>query len=145
MVEDEIPNHGGPLVGLLSGLKYVAANLSYCDHLASFPVDCPFYPKNFVRRLLEALQSKQAQIAVPRYGGQSHWSLGLWAVDLIDDLYNYLEKENQRKVQTWVEGHSHCLVDFDEERRDPFFNINTKQDLAQAEQRLLDYSLRTGP
>jgi len=68
---------------------------------------------------------------------------GLWPVSLADDLETWLSNEENRKVLAWVNQHSWAVAEFEEpvfkdHDTDPFFNINTPEDFAIAEQLLAD-------
>ncbi len=61
-----------------------------------------------------------------------HPTFGLWPVALRHDLRAALEG-GLRKVVLWTDRHAAGLAEFDATTRDPFFNINTPEDLARAE------------
>lgn len=138
LIEDQLPGHAGPLAGLMAAMEYLTAYHPRVSHLASFPVDSPFYPENLVDCLYSGLQSNRAQIAIPRYRGQAHWVFGLWSPDLLSNLRHFLIEQGQRKVQDWIASQKHYYVNFDEYEQDPFVNINTREDLALAQARLLN-------
>ena len=56
----------------------------------------------------------------------------MWNINLLKSLENELGQE-KRKIMTWVEKHNFNYVDFDFKNVDPFFNINTIDDLRSAE------------
>ncbi|MDJ0931361.1 hypothetical protein [Breoghania sp.] len=63
-----------------------------------------------------------------------------------DDLAEWPATSDTRKVLAWVERHRNLSVDFPpHEGSDPFFNINTPEDLVQAERMLADTSDEPGP
>ena len=99
--------------------------------------DTPFFPADLVARLQTA-----AQCGASRYRPRGIWwasdfVFALWPVALADDLAAYLA-DGRRKVQDWIERHAHVAVEFEPRQIggvevDPFFNINTPDDLAMAE------------
>ena len=70
----------------------------------------------------------------PRRGRVRHPTFGLWPVALRDDLRAALA-DGVRKVVIWTEAHSGREALF-EGPGDPFFNVNTPEDLAQAREQL---------
>ena len=60
-----------------------------------------------------------------------HPTFGLWPVALRDDLRAALQ-DGLRKVVIWTDRHDGRLAEFPD-AGDPFFNVNTPDDLAQAE------------
>lgn len=128
IIPDKAIRNGGPLAGILSAMLWVKEYQPACKFLATFPVDSPFYPDDLVSRLTPELKKQNAQIAIPKYNKQRHWVFGLWSIDLVDSLQNYLVDQQQRKVQNWIKSHTCCEVNFDDYAMDPFFNINTPED-----------------
>ncbi|MCV2883037.1 molybdenum cofactor guanylyltransferase MobA [Actibacterium sp. XHP0104] len=119
----------GPLAGILAGLDWVADQGG--AHMVSVAVDTPFFPCDLVPRLLLASEGA-APIAMAASDGRLHPVFALWPVALRDDLRAALG-EGQRKVRHWAQGHGIAQADFAVSGVDPFFNLNTPQDLARAE------------
>ena len=67
-----------------------------------------------------------------------HNIFGLWSIDLIETLENDLIKNNFRKVEEWANKIGVKTIDIKTTSFDPFFNINTKEDLEIAEKILND-------
>jgi molybdopterin-guanine dinucleotide biosynthesis protein A len=65
-----------------------------------------------------------------RGGLVRHPTFGLWPVALRDDLRAALEG-GLKKVVLWTDPHGGCEAVFPDEAA--FFNVNTPEDLAQAE------------
>jgi molybdenum cofactor guanylyltransferase len=63
---------------------------------------------------------------------QRHPTFGLWPVALRDDLRVALTG-GLRKIVLWTDGHGAGLARFDSTPFDPFFNVNTPEDIATAE------------
>ena len=53
----------------------------------------------------------------------------MWSLDLCDKLENDLVNKKIRKVQDWTEKNKIKNLEFKFEDYDPFFNINTEEDL----------------
>ena len=60
-----------------------------------------------------------------------HNIFGLWSLDLMEQLENDLLK-GERKVEVWANSIGVSTVNIDYKKLDPFFNINTKEDLKKA-------------
>jgi molybdopterin-guanine dinucleotide biosynthesis protein A len=125
-------DYAGPLAGVLTGLRWAQEHCPAARWIATAACDTPFLPGNYVAALRQAAAGAGAAIAIAASGGRSHHVLGLWDVRLAGDLAAQLA-EGARKVQLWVERHSHIAVDFPSAATgDPFFNVNTPDDLALA-------------
>ena len=129
---DDPPDFSGPLAGVLAGLDF-CARAPGMAHLATVPADAPFAPKDFVARLHEARRASGAVIAVAASGGRVHHVAAVWPVALAAELRRALADESLRKVESFAERFSVAVVDWPCEPADPFFNVNTSEDLARAE------------
>ncbi len=127
VVADPLPDFPGPLAGILAGMRYAAALDSGLTEMVSIPTDTPFLPADLVARLQTA-----APLAVACSGGRTHPVVGLWPVRLADALEAAL-RAGERKIDRWTLRHGVREVAFDDTPVDPFFNINTQEDLAAAE------------
>ncbi len=133
VVADDPPDFSGPLAGVLAGLELCARTGSQITHVATLPADAPFAPGNFVPRLHEARRASGAAIAVAASGGRLHHVAALWPAGLAAELRRALAEEGLRKVESFAQRFSVALVEWPCESVDPFFNVNTKEDLARAE------------
>ena len=133
VVADSVPDFAGPLAGILAGLDWAAKNAPGIEWLASAPGDCPFLPKDLVPRLHAARIAEQKPLACARSGAWRHPVVGLWPVALRDDLRRALA-EGLHKIETWTGRHGAALAAWPDQPFDPFFNINTPEDLAKAEE-----------
>jgi molybdopterin-guanine dinucleotide biosynthesis protein A len=137
VVADTIPDHPGPLAGVLTGLDWLAAHRPQADFALSVSTDCPFLPADLVQRLAAALLPDDADIALAASLGQTHPVIALWRVDLRHDLRRALVDEGLRKVERFCDRHRTRQVNFPAIPGDPFFNVNTAEDLVAAEKMLL--------
>jgi len=133
VVADSVPGFAGPLAGILAGLDWAAANRPDAVWVASVATDCPFLPRDLVARLHRARSEANAQLAVAASGGRSHPVIGLWAVSLREELRRALVVEDIRKVDRWTARYPIATVSWPTAPFDPFFNVNTAGDIAQAE------------
>jgi molybdenum cofactor guanylyltransferase len=133
VVADNVPGFAGPLAGILAGLDWAAANASECEWIVSAPGDCPFLPRYLVARLHEARIAAKATLASARSGQQIHPVVGLWPVSLREDLRHALVDEDLRKIDLWTARYGVAIADWPDKPIDPFFNVNTPDDAARAE------------
>jgi len=134
VIPDGVPNFVGPLAGILAGLDWTAANAPDCTFVASAPGDCPFLPKDLVPRLHEARIAAGAPLACARSGDWSHPVVGLWPLTLREDLRRALTGEGLRKIDVWTARHGVGTAEWPDNPVDPFFNVNTPEDAARAEE-----------
>jgi molybdopterin-guanine dinucleotide biosynthesis protein A len=139
VVADSVEDFAGPLAGVLAGLDWAATNASDSPWVASVPTDAPFLPTDLVARLRAATDAG-ADMACAASGGQAHPVVGLWPVRLRDDLRHALVAEQIHKVDIWTARYRLATVEFAVASRDPFFNTNRPEDLAEAERLLSDPS-----
>jgi len=128
-VEDCIEGQLGPLVGILTAMKWAKENLSKCSWIATFPCDTPFFPESIIKSFIEESEKKESLILCASSHGRKHNIFGLWSLDLYDKLKDDLINKKVRKVQDWTEKNKIKNLEFKFKDYDPFFNINTKEDL----------------
>ena len=128
-VEDCIQGQLGPLVGILTAMKWAKENLTKCSWIATFPCDTPFFPESIIRNFIQESEKKKSLILCASSHGRKHNIFGLWSLDLYDKLKDDLMEKKVRKVQDWTEKNKIKNLEFEFKDYDPFFNINTKEDL----------------
>jgi molybdopterin-guanine dinucleotide biosynthesis protein A len=133
VVPDTVPDFAGPLAGILAGLDWAAAHAPGIADVASAPGDCPFLPGDLVARLSAARQAAGVPLACARSGDWRHPVVGLWPLALREDLRKALVEENLHKIETWTARHGIAIGDWPATPVDPFFNVNTPADAAEAE------------
>jgi molybdopterin-guanine dinucleotide biosynthesis protein A len=84
-------------------------------------------------RLHEARQKAGLPLACARSGDWRHPVVALWPVALREDLRHALVEEGLRKIEIWTARHGVALADWPAKPVDPFFNVNTPEDAAEAE------------
>ena len=136
VLADSIDGFVGPLAGVLAGLDWAAAQGA--DTIVTAAADTPFFPCDLVPRLLLASEGMTHPLvlsATPdaKRGTARHPTFGLWPTALRDDLRAALSG-GLRKVVLWTDQHGGRTAMFPHEAA--FFNVNTPDDLAQAEQML---------
>lgn len=131
VVADSIEGFPGPLAGVLAGMDWAAEQGH--DWLISVAADTPSFPRDLAARLAEHdTPVVLAATPDPERGRLPQPTFGRWRVALRHDLRAALN-EGVRKIRQWTQAHGETLVVFDE---GDFFNINTPDDLAWAEQHL---------
>ncbi|MGZ5851991.1 MAG: molybdenum cofactor guanylyltransferase MobA [Hyphomicrobium sp.] len=136
IVADAIEGHEGPLAGLHAGLQWARAETPDARFIASVAADTPFIPDDLVARLLAALEQAGASSAIASSGGEWTPVVGVWSVALSDTLAEAL-RQGVRAVHRFATAQDSSVVEFPfveigGERIDPFFNVNTPEDLDRA-------------
>ena len=135
VVPDGLPDHPGPLAGILAALDWAAQERPDLPWVVSVPGDSPLIPHDLVDRLHVVRAAAGVPLACARSAGQVHPPVGLWAVALRDDLRAAL-LAGERKIDRWTARHGCAPVDWPATPVDPFFNANTPEDLDAAERML---------
>lgn len=137
----DVGEQAGPLSGILSGMAWARAAGS--EKVLTVAGDTPFFPYDLAARLAEAVAEHPGHIAVAASGGRRHPVFALWPVSLEADLSDFLAGAKTFSVAAFMERHQPASVDFPigtarARSLDPFFNVNTPADLAEAEAILRD-------
>ena len=127
VVADDSADFAGPLAGILAAMNWAKRLHPSAAAVLTVPADTPFLPRDLASRLKAA-----GAPALARSGGRIHPVVGLWPLRLRDDLQRALRAEGIRKVEDWTARLDPVLVDFEAGAIDPFFNINTPEDLVRA-------------
>ena len=138
VVPDVIGDFAGPLAGVLTGLEWTADHAPETEWVVTFATDAPFVPADLVGRFLAAVKRDNAEMACAASNGRAHPVFGLWPVALAGELRRAMEEEDMRKIDRWTARYNLIEVDFSALPFDPFFNINDKDNLAEAERLLAD-------
>ncbi len=128
VIADSIDGFAGPLSGVLAGLDWAAGQNA--THIVTAAADTPFFPCDLVPQLCLAAERAGADMALAATPDGRHPTFGLWPVALRDDLRSAL-RDGLRKVVLWTDKHGAATAEFPEDAA--FFNVNTPDDLAQAE------------
>lgn len=134
VVADTVGGFAGPLAGILTALDWAALHRPDVEWVLSAATDCPFLPRDLVARLQRARVEQDAQLAVAASGEQIHPVIGLWNVALRGELRHALVVEDMRKIDRWTARYKLATVTWPDKPIDPFFNANTVEDVAEAEQ-----------
>jgi molybdopterin-guanine dinucleotide biosynthesis protein A len=130
---DDVNDFAGPLAGVLAGLDYVARGQPDVPFALSVPTDTPFLPADLVARLHAARRAARAELACARSGGVTHPVIALWPVGIRTELRQALVGEGLHKVDRFTSRYRLAYADWPTVPFDPFFNVNTPDDLTEAE------------
>jgi len=140
-IQDSMEGYLGPLAGVLAALEY--AREYHYDWVASVAADTPFFPKDFVNQVRLQATSAQAPVVLAssfdhdKSKWMRHPTFGLWHPSLIDDLRKALTG-GVRKIVMWTDsvGGSDARFGHLSSQLDPFYNVNTPEDLVIAQQEI---------
>jgi molybdopterin-guanine dinucleotide biosynthesis protein A len=130
VLPDPLPDHPGPLAGILAGLDW-AAGIGAAT-LLSVAGDAPFLPRDLVARLEAAREVAGTPMACAASGGFTHPPIALWPTALRGELRAALIA-GERKIDRWTARFGCASAAWPTVPYDPFFNANAPEDLAEAE------------
>lgn len=129
LIMDE-PAIEGPLGGLIAAMNYARERGRGC--VLTIPADIPFLPGDLLQRLEVAIGANACALASSR--GRLHPVCGLWRVSALEQVDSYLET-GRRSLKGFAELVSCVAAEWQGGPDDPFFNINSAEDFAEAERR----------
>jgi len=137
VVADSVEGQPGPLAGLLTGIAWAQRETPAARFIATAPADCPFLPRDLIARLMAALLKAGSPCAIAATGGQRHPVAGLWRIELAAAAAGALAR-NMRALHRFADAQGSAIAEFSPARIggadiDPFFNVNTPEDLQRAE------------
>ena len=121
----------GPLGGVLTAMKWIKENNKNYEWISTFPSDTPFFRKDELKYFFKNINMNESKLFFIKSNKTRHNIFGLWSLDLIDKLEDDILK-GERKVEVWANSIGVKTVDINNKKPDPFFNINTKEDLENA-------------
>ena len=139
IVPDCIQGNLGPLVGVLTAMKWIKKNNEKYQWVATFPCDTPFFDTLIVDEYKSKINLNESSLYFVKSNEKRHNIFGLWSVKLMDILENDLVNNNFRKVEEWADKIGVKIIDIKSDKFDHFFNINTKTDLEEARKLLEEY------
>ena len=123
----------GPLCGVLSAMKWIKTNKRDYQWIATFPVDTPFFKRQILKDFIKNINFNESDLFFIKSNNTRHNIFGLWSIKLLDKLEKDLN-DGERKVELWANNVGVKIINMDFSNKDPFFNINTKEDLEKAEE-----------
>ncbi|MDC0510064.1 molybdenum cofactor guanylyltransferase [Candidatus Pelagibacter sp.] len=130
-VISDFKNNLGPLGGVLTAMKWIKDNNKDYQWISTFPTDTPFFKNQILKDFHDKINLKSGKLFFIKSNNTRHNIFGLWSIDLADKLEKDLEN-GDRKVEDWANKVGVNIIDMQFEKNDPFFNINTKEDLEKA-------------
>lgn len=130
VIADTVQGHPGPLGGILAGLRHAAATGARA--IVTAAGDTPFLPRDLAARLAAAAGDGAA---AARSRGRLHPVEGCFPASLADGLEDFIRRSPKRRAMDWALSIGAIPVDFPDGPGgyDPFFNVNTPEDLLAAE------------
>ena len=134
-VIEDIKKNLGPLGGVLTAMKWIKDNNKDYKWISTFPADTPFFKRSILQKFLQDIQPEESKLFFIKSNNTRHNIFGIWSIDLMDKLEEDLNK-GERKVELWANSIGVKTINIEFQNEDPFFNINTKEDLEKAKDRL---------
>ena len=134
-IKDCIEGQLGPLVGILTAMKWVKENKKNYRWIISFPCDTPFFDTKLITKLKLKTKETSKKLVFLNSDKKRHNIFGLWSVDLIETLEKDI-KNNYRKVEIWADKVGYESININKEKFDKFLNINTKEDFEKAKENI---------
>lgn len=141
VIPDCVPGFQGPLAGIFAALAWSRQNHPNAAWLATFPNDSPFFPADLVARLIDAARERGARVASATSAGQHHPVFAVWSTAIDMTPEEIFDQRQIHRVDAGLALFPNTQVAFDVADYDPFFNVNTPEDLTMAE-RLMAGRLR---
>ncbi len=135
VLKDCIQGQLGPLVGVLSAMKWIETNNKKYDWVATFPCDTPFFDISMIDEVKRISKKNNKKLYFLKSGEKRHNIFGLWSIQLKDILEKDINN-NFRKVEEWADKIGLETININHEKFDSFLNINTKEDLEEAKKNL---------
>ena len=136
LVKDFIKGQLGPLIGVLSAMKWIEQNNKKYKWIATFPCDTPFFDDSIIEKLKNCSISNDHLLFFLNSRKKRHNIFGLWSLKLIDILEEDIRSNNFRKVELWADKIGVQKIEVNTEGFDKFLNINTLGDLEDAKKNL---------
>lgn len=124
----------GPLGGVLSAMKWIKENNRKYKWISTFPSDTPFFKKKYLHDFLNNINEEQSKLFFIKSNDKRHNIFGLWSLELLNRLEDDLVNKGERKVEDWANKVGVKTINLEFKNNDPFFNINTKEDLEKAKE-----------
>jgi len=130
VIADSLTGFLGPLAGVLAGMEW--ARGTGAQWIVTVAADTPSFPHDLASRCREACQHG-APIALAATADATgtwhrHPTFGLWHVDTAESLRTALA-DGLRKIVRWTDAEGGVEVRFEQSIADPFFNVNTPDEL----------------
>ena len=125
----------GPLGGVLSAMKWIKEKKKDYKWISTFPVDTPFFKKEILQNFLREINLEESNLFFIKSNNTRHNIFGIWSIDLMEKLEEDLNN-GERKVELWANSVGVKVINMEFINEDPFFNINTKDDLEKSKKKI---------
>jgi len=120
----------GPLGGLLAALEALPEG---CDHALLAPCDAPFLPLDLAKRLMEQLKPGGRPGCMVRYEEELQPTFSVWHRSILPDVRSAVLDHGLAGFKQMLGRVELSVLDWAAEEISPFFNVNTPEDLTQAQ------------
>ena len=141
VVPDCIKGNLGPLVGVLTAMKWSKKENKQYKWIATFPSDTPFFDISIIKEYESKINLNESLLYFIKSNYKRHNIFGLWSVKLMEILESDLTNNNFRKVEDWANKIGVKTINIEIDKFDSFLNINTKTDLEEAKRILIKYKI----
>ncbi|MEM7197872.1 MAG: molybdenum cofactor guanylyltransferase [Pseudomonadota bacterium] len=147
IIADIYPNVHGPMAGITTALHYCQQSLLDYDWILTVAADTPFFPDDLHKRMAEKISKKNTSAETPKVifatsQGRAHPTFCLWSSSMVEEVTDLVVAKEMRKIDTVIAQFSHSHCDFAVSGHDPFFNINTYDDLLVAQELASQVSIK---
>jgi len=121
----------GPLSGLYAAFDY--CQKSNPDHpyqgIITIAVDTPFFPDDYVACLRASINPKNPKALIATSQQKQHPTFAFWPLNLVSSLWRHLAT-GKRSIMSFANiiTAENIAFPFTAEGKDPFFNINNRQE-----------------
>ena len=133
-IPDCIKGNLGPLVGVLSAMKWIKSKNKNYQWLATFPSDTPFFKEKIIKEIIKSTNKFDEKLFFIKNKNKRHNIFGLWSLDLVKDLEKDIHND-YRKVETWANKMGSKNIDINDDDLESFLNINTMEDYDKAKKK----------
>ena len=125
----------GQLGGVLSAMKWIKEKNKNYKWISTFPVDTPYFKREILQNFLSEINLEESNLFFIKSNQTRHNIFGIWSIDLMEKLEEDLNN-GERKVELWANSVGVKVINMEFINEDPFFNINTKDDLEKAKEKI---------
>jgi molybdopterin-guanine dinucleotide biosynthesis protein A len=123
----------GAILAILSCLEWANRRNEH-QYIITTPSDTPYLPDTYCEQLLDAWR-ESGWVKTPVVAASNdrvHGLHALWPITCFEDIRQQVVLNGERKLSALHRKSGSMVVNFDAGNIDPFFNINTPEDLAAA-------------
>ena len=136
-IHDCIEGQLGPLVGILSAMKWIVENKKNYKWVATFPCDTPFFDIKIISEFKSYSKSTKKLLHFVNSNNKRHNIFGLWSTKLCGILEKDIINNNYRKVEKWADKIGVNSIEIKNGKFDKFLNINTEKEYEIAKKNLI--------